>query len=48
MITEFLVSAYSGLELRDLVIRESVRLGDDGDEVNFGVKPTHKFNIEGL
>ncbi len=41
-------SAYPGFEFRDFIIGQSIRLGDDGYKVDFGVKPTHKLNIEGL
>jgi hypothetical protein len=39
---------YPGFEFRDFVIRQSIRLGDDGNEVDFSMQPTHKLNIEGL
>ena len=41
-------STYPGLEFRDFVVSQRICLGDDGDKVNFGMKPTHEFNIEGL
>jgi hypothetical protein len=41
-------STYPGFEFRDFVIRQSIRLGDDGNEVDFSMQPTHKLNIEGL
>lgn len=40
--------AYPGFEFRNLVIRESISLGNNGNEVNFGVESTHKLNIERL
>ena len=41
-------SAYPSFEFRDFVIGQSIRLGDDGDKVDFGMKPAHKLNIERL
>ena len=40
--------AYPGFEFRNLIIRKSIGLGDNGNEVNLGVKPTHKLDIERL
>ena len=39
---------YPGFEFRDFVISQSICLGNDGNEVDFGVQPTHKLNVEGL
>jgi hypothetical protein len=41
-------SAYPGLEFRNFVVSQRICLGDDGDKVDFGMKPTHEFDIEGL
>lgn len=34
------------LEGNDFFVRESISLGNDGDEVNFGMKSPHKLNID--
>lgn len=39
---------YSGLESGDLLVRQSVRLGNDGNQVDLGVKTLHHLNVEGL
>jgi hypothetical protein len=36
------------LEIGDLFIRESISLGNDRDEVDFGMESSHHLNIEGL
>jgi hypothetical protein len=46
--TEVTSWTYPGLEFCDFVISQRICLGDDGDKVNFGMKSTHKFDIEGL
>ncbi len=38
--------AYSGFKFRNLIVRESIGFGNDGNKVNFGVKPTHELNIK--
>jgi hypothetical protein len=39
---------YTLLEVRNLLIGESVRLGDDWNEVDLGVESTHDLNIQRL
>ncbi len=41
-------STYSGLEAGNLLIGKSIRLGNDGNQVNLGMQTTHDFNIQGL
>ena len=36
------------LEVGDLLIGESIRLGNDWDEIDLGVKSTHNLNIQRL
>ena len=40
--------SYTLLEVCNLLIGESVRLGNDWDEVDLGVKSTHDLDIQGL
>lgn len=39
---------YSGLEAGNLLIGKGVRLGNDRDQVDLGVKTSHDLNIQGL
>lgn len=39
---------HSGLEVGDLLVRKSIRLGDDGNKVDLGVQSSHDLDIEGL
>ena len=39
---------YSGLEGSDLLIGKGISLGNDGDQVNLGVKAAHDLNVERL
>jgi hypothetical protein len=39
---------YSLLEQGDLLVRQGIGLGNDGDQVDLGVKATHHLNIQGL
>ena len=39
---------YARFKFRDLLICQGVCLGDDGNEVNFGVKLLHELDINGL
>ena len=39
---------YPGFKFRDFIISQSICLGNDGNEVDFSVQPTHKLNVEGL
>ena len=39
---------YSLLERRDLLVGESVGLGNDGDQVDLGVQPLHDLNVQRL
>lgn len=42
------VATYSGLEAGNLLIGKSVRLGNDGDKVDLGVKSAHDLDVKGL
>jgi hypothetical protein len=33
------------LEVGDFFVGQGIRLGNDGNEVDFGVQPTHEFNV---
>jgi len=39
---------YPVLEGNDLLVCQSVRLGNDWDQIDFGVKSPHHFNIKWL
>ena len=39
---------YSGLEGSDLLIGKGISLGNDGDQVDLGVKAAHDLNVERL
>lgn len=39
---------YSGLEGHDLLVGEGVSLGNDGNQVDLGMKATHDLNIQRL
>ena len=39
---------YSGLEAEDLFIGKGVRLGNDRNQINLGMKSSHNLNVEGL
>jgi len=39
---------YSGLEGSDLLVREGVRLGNDGDQVDLGVEALHDLDVQRL
>ena len=43
-----LSATYASLEVRNLLVGKGIRLGNDGDKVNLGVKLAHEFNINGL
>ena len=43
-----IASTYTLLEVRNLLVGESVRLGDNWNEVDLGVKSTHDLNIQRL
>ena len=36
---------YPGLEFGDFFVRESIRLGNHRDQIDFGVKPAHELNV---
>lgn len=40
--------AYPLLEQSDLLIGHSIRLGNDRDKVDFGMKSSHEFDIDGF
>lgn len=40
--------AYPGLEAGNLLVGESVRLGNDRDQVDLGVKSSHDLNVQRL
>jgi hypothetical protein len=40
--------AYSLLEQGNLLIRQGISLGNDGDQVHFGVQTTHHLDVQGL
>ena len=33
------------LEVGDFFVGQGIRLGDDGNEIDFGVQPTHEFDV---
>lgn len=39
---------YPVLEGGDLLVRDGIRLGDDGDQVDLGVQPLHDLNVKRL
>lgn len=42
------LDTYASLEIRNLLVSESIRLGNDGNQVDFRVQLAHEFNINGL
>ena len=42
------VVSYPGFEICDLFVRQSISFGDDWDQVHFGVKLAHEFDINWL
>jgi hypothetical protein len=40
--------AYSLLEHRDLLVGQGIGLGNDRNQVDFGVQAAHDFDVEGL
>lgn len=45
---KFPSKTYSGLEAGNLLIGEGVRLGNDGNQVDLGVKAAHHLNVKGF
>ena len=43
-----ILETYSGLESGDLLVRQSVGLGNDGNQVDLGMKTLHHLNVERL
>lgn len=43
-----MIATYSGLKVGDLLIREGIRLGNDGNQVDLGMKTTHDLDVQGL
>jgi len=41
-----IIQAHPLLELGDLLISQSVGLGNDGNKVDFGVQSAHKLNVQ--
>lgn len=41
-------SSYSGFEACNFFVGKSVRLGDDGNQVDLGMESSHDLNIQGL
>ena len=37
--------AHPALEVGDLLVCQSVSLGDDGYQIDFGVQSAHEFNV---